>query len=288
MEEKKKPNIKILVACHKPDPNTRQDDIYMPIQVGAALHPELDLGFQKDDEGDNISYKNESYCELTALYWAWKNLTPDIEHIGLAHYRRYFNIDESKLKRYVSKYDIILPKPVKQAISNFKNLFSFIGMEDAYIFIDTIVDLYPAMNKEVIEYFYNSNRYSVFNMLIAKKDIFNEYCQFLFNVLNETEKRIKPIQNYTRINRRIGYMAEALLGLWILHNKKRLSIKYVSTLNTDNIRLNLKGRIGLPFKSILSNVYFNIQKYPKVKRLIAYNAVITGLNSDNIQLNNFQ
>lgn len=66
------PRIKILVACHKADPNIRHDDIYMPIQVGKALHPELDLGFQCDNTGDNISEKNGSYCELTALYWAWK------------------------------------------------------------------------------------------------------------------------------------------------------------------------------------------------------------------------
>ncbi len=69
MKENKQPRVKILVACHKADPNIRQDDIYMPIQVGKALHPELDLGFQCDNTGDNISEKNGSYCELTALYW---------------------------------------------------------------------------------------------------------------------------------------------------------------------------------------------------------------------------
>ena len=96
MEETKQPRIKILVACHKADPNIRQDDIYMPIQVGKALHPELDLGFQCDNTGDNISEKNGSYCELTALYWAWKNLK-DVDYIGLCHYRRYFDLTEEKL-----------------------------------------------------------------------------------------------------------------------------------------------------------------------------------------------
>lgn len=70
--EKRKPRLKILVACHKADHAIRQDDNYMPIQVGKALHPELNLGFQCDNTGDNISEKNGSYCELTALYWAWK------------------------------------------------------------------------------------------------------------------------------------------------------------------------------------------------------------------------
>lgn len=102
MKENKQPRVKILVACHKADPNIRQDDIYMPIQVGKALHPELDLGFQCDNTGDNISEKNGSYCELTALYWAWKNLK-DIDYIGLCHYHRYFSIYEHKISQYFSR-----------------------------------------------------------------------------------------------------------------------------------------------------------------------------------------
>ena len=65
------------------------NDVYMPLQVGKALS-DVDLGVQGDDEGDNISTKNPNYCELTGLYWAWKNLK-DADYIGLAHYRRYFD-----------------------------------------------------------------------------------------------------------------------------------------------------------------------------------------------------
>ena len=85
----KKTRVKILVACHKADPNIIKNDIYFPIQVGKSLNSELDLGFQCDDTGDNISDKNGSYCELTALYWAWKNIK-NVDYIGLCHYRRYF------------------------------------------------------------------------------------------------------------------------------------------------------------------------------------------------------
>ena len=46
------------------------------------------IGYQPDNIGDNISSKNPSFCELTGLYWAWKNL--DNEYLGLAHYRRHF------------------------------------------------------------------------------------------------------------------------------------------------------------------------------------------------------
>lgn len=41
----------------------------------------------RDNEGDNISGKNPDYCELTAQYWAWKNI--DCDYYGFFHYRRY-------------------------------------------------------------------------------------------------------------------------------------------------------------------------------------------------------
>lgn len=94
-----KDNCKILICCHKPcelppDP----DGLFLPVQVGAAIS-DVDLGMQRYDQVngepcDNISAKNKSYCELTALYWAWKNIKkiyPNLEYIGLNHYRRYFS-----------------------------------------------------------------------------------------------------------------------------------------------------------------------------------------------------
>ncbi|MBQ3973839.1 MAG: DUF4422 domain-containing protein, partial [Lachnospiraceae bacterium] len=74
--------IKIIVASHK-SYWMPEDPVYLPVQVGAA--GKEDLGYVRDDSGDNISGKNVNYCELTGLYWAWKNLEAD--YIGLAHYR---------------------------------------------------------------------------------------------------------------------------------------------------------------------------------------------------------
>lgn len=78
-------DIKILVAAHKKY-WMPSDDVYMPLQVGAE--GKESLGYTPDNTGDNICSKNPNYCELTGLYWAWKNL--DCQYIGLCHYRRYF------------------------------------------------------------------------------------------------------------------------------------------------------------------------------------------------------
>ena len=84
-------NIEVYVVSHSKEDieNIKSDDIYVPLFVGRA--GEDNFGFLSDDSGDNISDKNSSYCELTGLYWAWKNL--DADYVGLAHYRRSNGID---------------------------------------------------------------------------------------------------------------------------------------------------------------------------------------------------
>ena len=82
--------VKILVCCHKPD-YFKSDDVYMPIHVGKAIS-KYELGIQDDVTGDNISKENPSCCELTGMYWAWKNLK-NVDVIGLCHYRRYFDFN---------------------------------------------------------------------------------------------------------------------------------------------------------------------------------------------------
>ena len=79
---------KIIVCCHKQDVMAKQEP-YLPVHVGKALS-KVELGIQPDNEGENISAKNRSYCELTGLYWAWKNLK-HVDAVGLCHYRRYFD-----------------------------------------------------------------------------------------------------------------------------------------------------------------------------------------------------
>lgn len=83
-----------MVCCHKQG-CCLDNGIYMPIQCGKENHKDLELGIQGDDTGENMSSKR-SYCEFTALYWAWKNLN-DVDYIGLCHYRRFFNFKKKSL-----------------------------------------------------------------------------------------------------------------------------------------------------------------------------------------------
>lgn len=234
------PKIKILVACHKASDTIREDDIYMPVQVGKALHPDLDLGFQGDDTGDNISAKNGSFCELTALYWAWKNLK-DVDYIGLCHYRRYFDLQKRnmlscnvltekafqgedpqnrKLRALVGAGKIILPKeeffPVPLI---YKYAYNHVSDDFRTVF-DIIGELYPQDVDAVKYYMETSHRLSPYNMFVMPWAEFDAYCQWLFSILFEAEKRIN-IENYSPYQKRIfGFMSERLLNAYIFARKK--------------------------------------------------------------------
>ena len=86
-------DVKIIVATHKKY-RMPVDEMYLPVHVGAVGNETIS-GCQRDDEGENISALNPYFCELTGLYWAWKNLEAD--YIGLVHYRRHF------LRRFCGK-----------------------------------------------------------------------------------------------------------------------------------------------------------------------------------------
>lgn len=234
MEENKNHNIKILVACHKADQNIRQDDIYMPIQVGKALHPDLDLGFQCDNEGDNISHKNESYCELTAVYWAWKNLK-DVDYIGLSHYRRYFDFDkkgfsaynfvpipydkgkdENRMQKLLSKNDVIISTPIILPFEVKVDYSLFHFKDDIKIIRDIIQNNFNEYLKDFDDVMDN-NKYSPCNMFVMSKTLFDKYCSWLFNILELAESKI-DISNYDFYQKRIyGFIAERLLNVFISH-----------------------------------------------------------------------
>lgn len=274
MEEKKQPRIKILVACHKADPNIRQDDIYMPIQVGKALHPELDLGFQCDNTGDNISEKNGSYCELTALYWAWKNLK-DIDYIGLCHYRRYFNYSNSDIREIIpvkywtpnNELAILLKKLSPTIVfASRQNTYPYSvaidfarghSSEDLKTVYSIISEKFPqyvnAFNKSIL----GNNASCPYNMFIAHWKVFDEYCNFIFPLLAEVEKRTST-RDYNSYQKRLfGFLAERLLNVF-LEKKKEEKIK-IKTLPVMWITEDIKPLSKLHY--IINRTRYNISYF---------------------------
>ena len=237
--------IKILICCHKKC-ELPKDDIFLPIQVGAAIS-DVDLGMQRDDQingmpCDNISAKNKSYCELTALYWAWKNikkLYPNLEYIGVNHYRRFFDFD----KRFSLRDVFHMPEEAcKNYKLNKKRLFKELSKGNSIVakkknfphslktdyccchYSDdienlerTVEELFPDAKDALVKTIEQNNILSPYNMMIIKWGDFCNYCEWLFSILSELETRIN-ISDYNDIQKRIyGYMAERLFNVWIFY-----------------------------------------------------------------------
>ena len=218
-------DIKIIVAAHKKY-WMPSDPVYMPVHVGAE--GKESIGYVPDDTGDNISAKNANYCELTGLYWAWKNL--DADYIGLAHYRRHFSdcrlfggkkervITGKQLEQKLRENDVLLPKPrnywIETNYSQYAHAHHAVDLDTAReIISEKYPDYLSAWDSSM-----KSTKGHRFNMFIMKRDKLDKYCEWLFDILFELEKRL-DISSYSKNDARVfGFVSERLLDIWIMTN----------------------------------------------------------------------
>ena len=227
-------DLKIIVATHKPY-KMPDDKTYMPVHVGRALSDSWTgtalSAYTGDNTGENISHKNKNYCELTALYWAWKNL--DYDYLGLAHYRRYFRfgtgdkwqtvLSGEKARELLSQHPVILPK---------KRNYFIESTYDQYVHAHNRQDLDKTL--EILRQYYpqyipawdkvmKSTSGHRFNMFVMKKDILNEYLTWLFDILFRLED-VLDISGYSVNDARVfGFVSERLLDVWLITN----NIEYI-------------------------------------------------------------
>lgn len=218
-------DLRIVVATHK-EYDIPEKEYLLPVHAGASIS-NIDLPYQKDNVGINISNKNKNYCELTALYWAYKNLKAD--YIGLCHYRRYFDLDDID----ISKYEVILPKKrhyyIETVYDQFKHAHGSIGLDTVRNILNRdYPDYIDSFDKQM-----NQRSLHIYNMFIMKYDLFIDYCDFLFDVLEKTEKELGDV------DRLYGYLGERLLDVYL--DKKNIEYKEVKVINTENINWIKKG-----------------------------------------------
>lgn len=192
------------------------------IQVGAALTKERICGLT-DDTGDNISGRNRQFCELTALYWIWKNAKQDI--VGLEHYRRHFLLQADWYQKMRENHiDVILPTPLYVAPNIAQNYKDRHDVSDWEFMMDYVQRIYPKDFREAVDFF-ETNLYSPCNMFVMKKTVLEELCTWLFPILfvcaEHGGKREDPYQN-----RYPGFLAERLMTFFFEKNRGRYKTVY--------------------------------------------------------------
>lgn len=194
------------------------------IQVGAALTDKrLYAGITTDDTGDNISNKNKQFCELTALYWIWKNAKEDV--VGLCHYRRHFTLPCGWQKiMEENNIDVILPIPLYVTPTLGDNYRKRHDKKE----IDYILDYFKEHYKEEYDSilsFFKGNLYSPCNMFIMKRDVFNEFAGWLFPILEAVVAHSGQKEDIYQ-NRYPGFLAERLMSYYFEKNRERYKVVF--------------------------------------------------------------
>lgn len=236
----------IYIATHKKF-NVPNLNGYCVLQVGAEGKEKY--GYLRDNIGNHISGKNANYCELTGLYWIWKNT--DDSYKGLVHYRRYFGRNNLSNKisdicsyeyllNCLKSVDIVLPY-VEYFKQNAKEeILLHCCTEEIFDKLRQIIETKYPDYIETYDRYFNENKASLFNMLFCKREIFDAYCEWLFSILFVLEKQVDLAKLNTYQQRLYGFLSERLLNVWVIKNKlvvKHLPVIHMELPVFDRIRL---------------------------------------------------
>ncbi len=234
--------VKIYVIGHKPF-SVPKSNILIPIMAGSANKEHIE-GFLRDDVGENISSKNQFYCELTAQYYVIKN--EDADYYGFFHYRRYLNfsnkttkkpyvyfskeveklgdfINIEGAKKIVERYDILLPMSESFFMTVREHYETSRGHADKNAFqnvLDIIRELYPDYSEDIDSYVNGYENY-LGNMYIMKRNLANQYFEFLLNIFTKFDGLYEDVPPRTQ-----GFLAERLFGVFFNHIKRTTDLKY--------------------------------------------------------------
>ena len=236
----------IYIATHKKF-NVPNLNGYCALQVGAEGKEKY--GYLRDNIGNHISGKNANYCELTGLYWIWKNT--DDSYKGLVHYRRYFGRNNLSNKisdicsyeyllNCLKSVDRVLPY-VEYFKQNAKEeILLHCCTEEIFDKLRQIIETKYPDYIETYDRYFNENKASLFNMLFCKREIFDAYCEWLFSILFVLEKQVDLAKLNTYQQRLYGFLSERLLNVWVIKNKlvvKHLPVIHMELPVFDRIRL---------------------------------------------------
>lgn len=196
------------------------------LQVGAVLTKErISSEAILDCEGENISEKNKQFCELTGLYWIWKNACED--YVGLVHYRRHFLLPDNWLERMVSnKVDVILPVPLYVAPSIAGNYMERHIASDWEYLMKYFKENLPEEYETAVQIF-SGNLYSPCNMLIARKEVLDQLCEWMFPILFAVVEHGGEKED-AYMNRYPGFISERLITYFFESRNNKYNIVYAN------------------------------------------------------------
>lgn len=193
-----------------------------PIFVGGGDNKN---NYLRDNTGDNIAEKNPHFCELTAMYWIWKN-DKSSKYVSIEHYRRFFMdpaeiipkvCPPEKIISFLEEEKIVLPDIVTNTISIKEYYQTYHSKDDYENTAQIIHNIYPEYSKDFQTVMLGKSSFGL-NMMVVPKSVFDKYCEWLFTILFKLED-ITDLSNRSKYQQRAyGFMSERLEYVWLLHN----------------------------------------------------------------------
>ena len=194
------------------------------VQAGTALGTRLKTDFH-DDEGENISLKNGHYDELTVTYWAWKNSRAAVK--GIAHYRRCLLLTESeRCALLAGSIDVLLPMPFLCYPDTSMQYSRYNSPQDVAAMLDSLGNLYGRAEREAAVRVLQGDIIYNYNMLIARSEVFDAYCSWMFPVLEQVEHICADQMRNVAHSRVCGHLGELLLTIYMLAHGQDLKIAH--------------------------------------------------------------
>ncbi len=214
-------DTKLYVVTHKTVSAIPPQRTLIGVGNGEIEHVSL-----RDSSGENISEKNPNYCELTALYWIWKNDRSEL--VGLEHYRRFFcdlltlkPLSLAAIEEKLEKADVLLPTKMTFPYSIYEQYKICHIVSDLDCCREIIGEKSPEYLPSFDEVMNRKYGY-MFNMFVMQGGGMRFYSEWLFPILFEAEERI-DLTGRDRYQQRVfGFLAERLFQVWILHHHLRI------------------------------------------------------------------
>lgn len=234
----------LYTVVHKDYPYRVPERSYIGVGGNRAI-PGVTL---YDNTGDEIAARNPSFCELTALYWIWKN--SDADYVGLEHYRRFFYHKFRSVRRYrfytkaellhlMQRYDLILPEKSYMKMKHggrtvrtvAEHFASYHHEKDLAVMREIIAEAAPDC-LSAFDRVMKGRKLHLFNMFFTSKAVIDDYCAWLFPLLFEAERRIDISGYDTQQTRLFGFLSERLFNVWVLVHPE-LRVKYLAVGNPE-------------------------------------------------------
>ena len=276
-------DVAVYIATHGPKCEI-VPDYCIPIEIGAALHDKSIYNIRDNSGEDNISIKDKLYGEITALYWIWKNDTHKI--VGLCHYRRITLIKHKNIIKYLNgNYDILMFRNRIRFPKSYEAMYISSNdhiPSDWQIMKDVLRKKYPDYYQSA-ELVFQSHYYYKCNIFISNNQFLNNYCNWLFPLIEEIESKINlngRVGNQVRV---IGYLCEILLNVYVVHNEYKIKNIPVYYLQKKLLFEIISNKISFLYQ--YPHLHYFLQQIDEIISGIIEGYVLPVLPKDNICTN---